>query len=700
MAKATPDRPAGSDGPREDPLARAVPISEFLRTRTRLGLTECQRIVKEAILVIEGLYVHLPLKRAMYAVDPLRRLRLLQLKLDQLSREATPTDDMWFHREMSETLISVRDLHTIYALPAPFDRAVAFVPFQIEASVGDPEGKDSARKYIVSKVIEDLSWFKPPNDFKPGVEVTFWNDIEIARAVELEGERNAGSNPAARLARGLVRLTVRPLVKTLPPDEEQVTLRYVGARNKPRRLPDVQWRVAILPNDLDIPADGVPLEQALGEGLDHEADIVRLLWKRVHAPRQKGIEWSLRAPKNPVRKGISTWPVPSSSESLQARIVEDDRAGNGQKYGYIRIRSFTDHDHKAFLCNFIKIVEHMPPNGLIIDVRDNPGGYILNGERLLQVLTPRTIRPETVQFINSTLSLQLCGLFPEFLRWEASIRRAQETCTTFSSDLRLSPMVLCNNVGQRYYGPVVLITNALSYSATDIFAAGFQDHKIGRVLGTDGRTGAGGANMIVLSKLRERFKKVQSAADKVFGGTEYSQRPVWPFGEELPRGADLHIAIRRTLRVREQSGMELEDLGVMPDEEPYLMTKNDVLNNNVDLIAKAAELLKKESYYDLKVGTKDIRLAEEGSVIVAKVKTQGVEWLDVFVDGRPSGSKPVRDGDNEIKVGWPFPRPAKRLVVRGYGYRTKEDKKRNRAELVAARKILLLKPEPQQRQGQ
>ena len=38
-------------------------------------------------------------------------------------------------------------------------------------------------------------------------------------------------------------------------------------------------------------------------------------------------------------------------------------------------------------------------------------------------------------------------------------------------------------MGQTYHGPVVLITDALCYSTTDIFAAGFQDHDLGFVLG-------------------------------------------------------------------------------------------------------------------------------------------------------------------------------------------------------------------------
>jgi len=41
----------------------------------------------------------------------------------------------------------------------------------------------------------------------------------------------------------------------------------------------------------------------------------------------------------------------------------------------------------------------------------------------------------------------------------------------------------------------VLIVDAQSYSATDIFAVGFQDHDIGDVLGCAAQTGAGGATV-------------------------------------------------------------------------------------------------------------------------------------------------------------------------------------------------------------
>jgi C-terminal processing protease CtpA/Prc len=103
-----------------------------------------------------------------------------------------------------------------------------------------------------------------------------------------------------------------------------------------------------------------------------------------------------------------------------------------------------------------------------------------------------------------------------------------------------------------YDGPVVLVTDALCYSATDIFAAGFQDHAIGPILGTDGNTGAGGANVWGHDLLKELFDWPAKDAKSPY--------------ENLPKGAGMRVSIRRTLRVGARSGTPVEDLGVVPDE--------------------------------------------------------------------------------------------------------------------------------------
>lgn len=53
------------------------------RTTVRNILTTAEQvqIVDQALVLIEQVYVHLPLKRAMHAVEPIQRLKLLKQRL-------------------------------------------------------------------------------------------------------------------------------------------------------------------------------------------------------------------------------------------------------------------------------------------------------------------------------------------------------------------------------------------------------------------------------------------------------------------------------------------------------------------------------------------------------------------------------------------------------------------------------------------
>jgi hypothetical protein len=190
---------------------------------------------------------------------------------------------------------------------------------------------------------------------------------------------------------------------------------------------------------------------------------------------------------------------------------------------------------------------------------------------------------------------------------------------------------LANERGQHYHGPVVLITDARCYSATDIFAAGFQDHGIGHILGVDGNTGAGGAN-VWTHELLKLLMELPEPAD-----------PDTPF-DDLPNGANMRVAIRRTLRVGGQAGTPLEDLGVKPDSRRRL-TRNDLLNGNADLIDRAGEILAGMPVRGL---TASVAFTRGGMEVNAE--TLGIDRLDIYVDGRPDASVDVADGQHTIPV--------------------------------------------------
>jgi len=166
-------------------LAGAQSLKEFLRTAGKLTQDERQEIIDQALVLIESFFVHLPLKRAMHAIDPVQRLKLLKRRQGKLSERA-------FHDEMISIFTHLRDLHTNYVLPEPFRTRIAFVPFRLEEFGLEPS-------YVVTQV----SPLVTDRFFRPGVTVTHWNNIPIDRAVELNAEREAGSNEDARHARGL-----------------------------------------------------------------------------------------------------------------------------------------------------------------------------------------------------------------------------------------------------------------------------------------------------------------------------------------------------------------------------------------------------------------------------------------------------------------------------------------------------------------
>jgi C-terminal processing protease CtpA/Prc len=567
-------------------------------------------------VLLEGFYAHLPLKRAMHAVDPLQRLRLLRHRLEEFPSELA------FHAEMIDIFTSLRDLHTNYLLPDPFRGAAAVLPFRVEAFF---EG--GVRKFL-AVVAPNFSHLT----FVSGVEVLHWNGIPIERAVEIAAARHAGSNPEARFARGLAGLTARPMVISPPPDEEWVIVGYRASGGGPELELRIDWAVTGLPAERAVDPEA-PEHRASALGIDLETDAVRQIHRALFAPQtiDAGAKYDASSdPLSLVRGTESIMP-----QVFSARAVTTSHGD----FGYIRIFTFSVTDADAFVQEFIRLAGLLPQNGLIIDVRDNGGGLIYAGERLLQVLTPGRIEPERLQFINTPLTLRLCQLHRRDAfalgPWVESIERSIETAATFSAGFPLTSPDSCNAVGQRYHGPVVLITSAKCYSTTDFFAAGFQDHAIGPILGVDKNTGAGGANVWTHDLLRKMFESPAAPG------------PDSPF-KDLPNNAGMRVAIRRSLRVGPHSGTEVEDLGIKPDFQ-HAMTRDDLLKRNVDLIERAAGLLAGKPVYVL-AG----KIVSSAAGNKLELTTKNLEWVNVSVNGRPYGSPDVRDGANSIPLGAPL----------------------------------------------
>ncbi len=630
-------------------LAAASDLPTFLETAGALNLKGRRKLVEQALVLIDENFVHLPLKESMHGVDPVQKLRLLQHQLDQTTTSKMGSE-FEFHREMINIFNSVRDLHTNYLLPAPFADKVAFLPFDIEECFDN--GKPH---YIASHLVQG---FTHPH-FKKGVEITMWNGIPIDRAIAISADKHAGSNLAARHVRGIDGLTIRALRRALPPDEMWVVIGYTDLHGVEREMRQ-DWIVTpTLPDTGGVDTDS-RTTAAASQGIDIEADIVQRTRKMLFAPKVIAEERKHhKISKHKAGSGqslTSTMPGVFSAKNVSTPSGE---------FGYIRIFTFSVNNPEAFINEFIRLVELLPQQGLIVDVRGNGGGHIYASEGLLQVLTNVDITPEPTQFINTPLNLRMCKRHEtnptgqiDLGPWTESINQSVETGAIYSRGFPITPTEFANMKGQKYHGPVVLITDARCYSATDIFAAGFKDHEIGHILGVDDNTGAGGAN-VWTHGLLQALLQFPPPAD-----------PESPY-KNLPNGADMRVAIRRTLRVGDQSGTPLEDLGVTPDSR-HAMTEDDLLNGNVDLINRAGKILKNMPVRQLGITT-----SQSGSTLNIQATTIGLSRLDTYIDGRPMKSIDISNGTHNFQV----TRPAGATLLEFAGYKN--------GDFVAARKIEL-----------
>lgn len=562
-------------------------------------------------LVLDGAYAHLPLKRSLYGFDPIRAL-------EHLRQQVPALDSLQFHREMTSLVNRLRDAHTQYYGPTTLEDAVARLPFLVEAF-----GPDLNPSYLVTK-ISDRRLVDDPM-FVRGVELTYWNGVPFNRAVELHADRETGGRPDARRARALDSLTFRSLQYNPPPDEEWVVIGYRGIDGGERET-HFDWRV-VYPKRAPVAASGGT--HRARRAINPAAEAVRRAKKLLFNPQLWEADFTRNATAQRQRGLVAT----RFQDALSAKRVET-RAG---KLGYLRIWTFDVDDDEAFVRETIRILNRLPDRGLIIDLRDNPGGVIWSAERMLQLFTPRPITPTKFALRATRMTAALADAplnQSELGPWSDSLNEAALTGEPYSVHLPITSVEQCNDIGQTYGGPIAVIVDANTYSCGDLFTAGVVDNRIGPVLCVGTATGAGGANVWSYNDVRATLPRS-------------SQPP------KLPDRVDFTLAIRRAVRSGDADGVLIEDAGIAG--QPYAMTKDDVLHSNRDLIERAAELVVSQPLTRLRVKRDGTRL---------ELKTAALDRLDVLVNGHPDRqSIAIESGDAlDIRVA----REARNVEIVGF----------------------------------
>jgi Peptidase family S41 len=534
---------------------RGVLMSEALAESGSNGQVDLDggerlQILDTLITSIAGAYAHLPAKRAAYASNPVQALTLLR-------RRAADLTDTEFNRAVSAIITGLRDAHTRYIGPSTLRDQVAVLPF-----LAEQYGPESRPRYLVSKINTDA--VEDP-EFQPGVELEAWNGAPFARAVEIHADLETGGRPDSRRARALESLTFRALDYGPPPDEHWV---IVGYRTKRGRKVEIRLPWRLLTPGKAATALEPGSRAALKQAGDRSAEAVRRAKKLVFAPDLWASDRQRRSAAEVSDKAdVGEWLDTPMQDVLAARPLT-------RKVGYLRIWSFDLDDDDAFITELIRLLALLPPTGLIVDLRANPGGLIWAAERALQLFTDVQIQPTRFSVIATPLMRQMADS-PfnrlELEAWSQSLQDAVSTGELYAQPLPLTDPSWCNDQGRKYPGPSVAVVDANTYSSGDLFAAGWVDHGIGPLVSVGQATGAGGANVWTSAQLRDAL----SGSD---------QQP-----PRMPAGTGFTIAFRRAIRSAAGDGIPIEDLGI--PGIPYEMSKEDLMKSNKDLLAFCTRLL-------------------------------------------------------------------------------------------------------------
>ncbi|MCC6368489.1 MAG: hypothetical protein IT165_33605 [Bryobacterales bacterium] len=568
---------------------------------------------------------------------------------------------------------TVHDVHTSYTLPAPYAGAVAFLPFQARF-VMDETGH---RRLVVTKVMATSENGEFEHEFfGAGAEILGWNrlseitdrdlaGIELEIAARSAAQLQPGANPDAELSRGVARMTLRPLssiglaASGAPPFriDCSVVVHYAAKGEQQIRKILFPWSVA---TGLGAQTSFAAGAFSISDSAQETACMYKVLYKSQETAAKQGVDAMF------------------DTELPDPDLLKDE--GTGKRFGYLKIKDFGGGlpgvAQDQILTRFRQILEDMSesaPDGLILDIRGNPGGQIQVAERMLQMLTPRAIEPVLFRYAKTPAIDKVIGHYrkdgtggdrSEFLAWLETRPEDNPPLEELTAGRPLTVPSAANDSGQVYQGPVVLLIDALTYSAADMFAAGFQDHEIGEVIGVDSNTGGGGANLWRHEDLRTSIPPLPDI-------------PLKP----LPREVRMSLAIRRCERRGRNAGKPIEDIGVRADLV-HQRTQADLFFGNRDLVQLACRRLSQVPVFRVHISSFEATF--QG--VNVTVGTANVGFLEFRLDGNLALSAPVpASGAGSFFVpnvnGAPLP---KQLRVEGYT----ETREATRRPAAAARAVL------------
>ncbi|HWC96008.1 MAG TPA: S41 family peptidase [Candidatus Sulfopaludibacter sp.] len=575
------------------------PFADFLAAAEQNPTTAAERqiILDQAILLFRNLYPHMPFKTDIYHfLHPADYLAQAVIPQFQSLGESD------FHDFIVAAFSLVRDAHSLYGKPSPFRGSVAFLPFQMR-----PYTDETGRvHYIVASV---MAGFDHPA-FAPGAEILAWGQEPIENHVQRAAARLPGGNLTAARTRGAIHCTVRPLTFVQVPFADELpsaSLTYLPIGGTHPQAISMPWAAATgFAMQTGFPNTAYSMSSL--SLASFECGKI-LQWKNPSPPPDPNDHNAVSQLPNVFEFLYTKGPLQQGYINLSDLICP---AHPDARFGYIRIKGFSDGQASLAAADrivnefqrILTLMDEVAQDGLVIDIRGNPGGEVAAAERMLQMLTPGPITPQRFHLANTPAMLTVLANIksaasktPRTPADDSKLTDAKLELGPWLDDAANTPFpagdrltsgqpltspALANDTGQIYQGRVMLMVDGLTYSAADIFAAGFQDHAIGHIIGPDATTGGGGATLWSHSDLRSKLGPSPGVAL-----------------QPLPRDTSMSLAVRRCSRVVFFDGQPVEDVGVKVDVQFAPVSVADVLEGYPSIVRRACVELEMMAAYRL-----------------------------------------------------------------------------------------------------
>ncbi len=460
-----------------------------------LSDAEKRVVAEQAQLILAGVYVHRFQKQEFYpgVTDP---APAVQAVVDNI--EALTVAEM--EEELYRIFSSQRDLHLNYIFPQPYASFSSFLPLTFKRVEGR---RNFFNVHVDSINADDFATFAP-NQRVPevGDQVIAYNGVPIRRAADDIVEIGQGANEFGGFSRALARLTFRPHLLTLVPEEDEVSITF-RTQNKGRYGRRFEHYTITLPwattGPAALAATQIFESSATVSSQEVKASVSRKLTLKDLDIREDMFQKmfnDFRAQRGLIAR--STYPSNPSNEPEITWGVIENRLG---KFGYIRLASFVPDNGVDFAVQEVRRIifdEFDGTIGMVFDVRDNGGGFGQLSDELPQLFGRNEAVTAQDRLINTEVMARIFNesifgpVFPSGLE---AINNVAGTDATHTQPFNLFDAPGANLFGQVYNGPVAVLANSNSYSASDFFSCHMQDSGIGFVFGEEPRTGAGGANV-------------------------------------------------------------------------------------------------------------------------------------------------------------------------------------------------------------